>query len=326
MRIEVEMVQEEGRIFRATAVSYPDVSVTGRTEKEALGLLLEAVGKYLKTHTSRRCRGAARPWRRRARRARERGLPAPRSRDRRRARSLPRLPSPSDVLEDGEAPRRTRARPAAGGGAGRPVHASSTRRGPRRSPRARSSATATACRTAGSAATCCASRRRTAYLHALPLSGTWGGLCIPLATLEPRRHPRAHGDLRAAARAASHGAGAHTVWNAVDAMAIAMLEHPDLARRDRSRSGPAACGYRRRRARAVRGGRRAARRPPGVPAVRDDRGQRALSLPRPRRAGGARARRASGPPTASRRAWSTRRRDGTCPRTRRASCGSAGGW
>jgi len=51
MRIEVEMIQEEGEIFRATAVSYPDVSVTGRTEKEALGLLLEAVGKYLKTVT-----------------------------------------------------------------------------------------------------------------------------------------------------------------------------------------------------------------------------------------------------------------------------------
>ena len=50
MRIEVDMVQEEGGIFRATAVSYPDVSVTGRTEKEALGLLLEAVSKYLRSH------------------------------------------------------------------------------------------------------------------------------------------------------------------------------------------------------------------------------------------------------------------------------------
>ncbi len=48
MRIEVDMVQDEGGIFRATAVSYPDVSVTGRTEKEALGLLLDAVGKYLR--------------------------------------------------------------------------------------------------------------------------------------------------------------------------------------------------------------------------------------------------------------------------------------
>ena len=50
MKIEVDMVQEEGGVFRATAVPSPDVSVTGRTEKEALGLLLEAVGKYLKTH------------------------------------------------------------------------------------------------------------------------------------------------------------------------------------------------------------------------------------------------------------------------------------
>ena len=39
----------DGGLFRATAVPYPDVSVTGRTEKEALGLLLEAVGKYLKS-------------------------------------------------------------------------------------------------------------------------------------------------------------------------------------------------------------------------------------------------------------------------------------
>jgi len=53
VRIEVEMVQEEGGVFRATAVSYPDVSVTGRTEKEALGLLMEAVGKYLKSHPDR---------------------------------------------------------------------------------------------------------------------------------------------------------------------------------------------------------------------------------------------------------------------------------
>jgi predicted RNase H-like HicB family nuclease len=53
VRIEVEMVQEEGGVFRATAVSYPDVSVTGRTEKEALGLLMEAVGKYLRSHPHR---------------------------------------------------------------------------------------------------------------------------------------------------------------------------------------------------------------------------------------------------------------------------------
>jgi hypothetical protein len=49
VRLEVEVVQEDGGLFRATAVPYPDVSVTGRTEKEALGLLLEAVGRYLKS-------------------------------------------------------------------------------------------------------------------------------------------------------------------------------------------------------------------------------------------------------------------------------------
>lgn len=54
MRLEVEVVQEEdGGLFRATAIPYPDVSVTGRTEKEALGLLLEAVGKYLRKLSDR---------------------------------------------------------------------------------------------------------------------------------------------------------------------------------------------------------------------------------------------------------------------------------
>ncbi len=72
-------------------------------------------------------------------------------------------------------------------------------------------------------------------LHALPLSGTWGGLCIPLATFthgatlvlmetfEPAVALRLMEDERI------------TVWNGVDAMAVPMLEHPDLARRDRSR-------------------------------------------------------------------------------------------
>jgi fatty-acyl-CoA synthase len=72
-------------------------------------------------------------------------------------------------------------------------------------------------------------------LHALPLSGTWGGVCIPLATFthgaalvlmetfEPAVALRLMEDERI------------TVWNGVDAMAVPMLEHPDLARRDRSR-------------------------------------------------------------------------------------------
>jgi fatty-acyl-CoA synthase len=70
-------------------------------------------------------------------------------------------------------------------------------------------------------------------LHALPAAGTWGGLNIPLT-------------------AWSHGAGLVlmdvfdpgralwlmerercTVWNAVDQMARAVLDHPDLDRRDR---------------------------------------------------------------------------------------------
>jgi predicted RNase H-like HicB family nuclease len=48
MRIEVDLIQEEGGIFRATAVAYPSVTVTGRTEKEALGLLVQAIEKHMK--------------------------------------------------------------------------------------------------------------------------------------------------------------------------------------------------------------------------------------------------------------------------------------
>jgi predicted RNase H-like HicB family nuclease len=47
MRIEVDLVQEEG-LYRATAVAYPAVTVTGRTEKEALGLLMDALEKHLR--------------------------------------------------------------------------------------------------------------------------------------------------------------------------------------------------------------------------------------------------------------------------------------
>jgi predicted RNase H-like HicB family nuclease len=47
MRIEVDLVQEEG-LYKATAVAYPAVTVTGRTEKEALGLLVDALEKHLK--------------------------------------------------------------------------------------------------------------------------------------------------------------------------------------------------------------------------------------------------------------------------------------
>lgn len=48
MRFEVELTEEEGGVFKAAAVSYPAVTATGRTEKEALGLLMEAMERYLK--------------------------------------------------------------------------------------------------------------------------------------------------------------------------------------------------------------------------------------------------------------------------------------
>jgi fatty-acyl-CoA synthase len=72
-------------------------------------------------------------------------------------------------------------------------------------------------------------------LHALPLSGTWGGVCIPLATLS-------HGATLILPETFEPGLALRlmetervTIWNGVDSMAVPMLEHPDLARRDRSR-------------------------------------------------------------------------------------------
>jgi fatty-acyl-CoA synthase len=72
-------------------------------------------------------------------------------------------------------------------------------------------------------------------LHALPLSGTWGGVCIPLATFS-------HGATLILPDTFEPGLALHlmetervTVWNGVDSMAVPMLEHPDLARCDRSR-------------------------------------------------------------------------------------------
>ena len=58
MRIEVDLVQEEGGLFRATAVAYPSVTVTGRTDKEALGLLMDALGKHLKEEARKAAPGA----------------------------------------------------------------------------------------------------------------------------------------------------------------------------------------------------------------------------------------------------------------------------
>ena len=75
---------------------------------------------------------------------------------------------------------------------------------------------------------------RDRVLHALPLSGTWGGLCIPLSTFS---HGGAlvlmdHFEPAVALRLVE--AERITVWNGVDAMAMAVLEHPDLDKRDRS--------------------------------------------------------------------------------------------
>ena len=58
MRIEVDLVQEEGGLFCATAVAYPSVTVTGRTEKEALGLLMEALEKYMKEEARKAASGS----------------------------------------------------------------------------------------------------------------------------------------------------------------------------------------------------------------------------------------------------------------------------
>jgi len=58
VRIEVDLVQEEGGLFRATAVAYPSVTVTGRIEKEALGLLVEAMGKHMKEEARKAASGS----------------------------------------------------------------------------------------------------------------------------------------------------------------------------------------------------------------------------------------------------------------------------
>jgi predicted RNase H-like HicB family nuclease len=55
VRFEVELAQDDTGLFRATAVVYPEVTATGRTEKEALGLLMEAMERYMK----KKARGGA---------------------------------------------------------------------------------------------------------------------------------------------------------------------------------------------------------------------------------------------------------------------------
>jgi predicted RNase H-like HicB family nuclease len=58
VRIEVDLVQEEGGTFRATAVAFPSVAVTGRTEKEALGLLVDALEKYMREEAGKAASGS----------------------------------------------------------------------------------------------------------------------------------------------------------------------------------------------------------------------------------------------------------------------------
>lgn len=54
----MDLVQEEGGIFRATAVAFPSVAVTGRTEKEALGLLVDALEKHIKEEAGKAAAGS----------------------------------------------------------------------------------------------------------------------------------------------------------------------------------------------------------------------------------------------------------------------------
>jgi fatty-acyl-CoA synthase len=70
-------------------------------------------------------------------------------------------------------------------------------------------------------------------LHSLPLAGTWGGLCIPLATwthgaalvLMESFEPGVALDLMERERI--------TVWNAVDTMTAPVLDHPQLSTPER---------------------------------------------------------------------------------------------
>jgi predicted RNase H-like HicB family nuclease len=59
MRFEVELIKQDDGLYKATAVAYPTVTATGRTEKEALGLLMEAMGKHMKAEAFRGARGPA---------------------------------------------------------------------------------------------------------------------------------------------------------------------------------------------------------------------------------------------------------------------------
>src|SRR5262245_52825882 len=75
---------------------------------------------------------------------------------------------------------------------------------------------------------------RDRVLHTLPFSGTWGGLVIPLMVWS-------HGAALVLADGFDARAALYlieteqiTVWDAVDAMLMAVLDHPDLERHDRA--------------------------------------------------------------------------------------------
>ena len=57
MRLEVIVEQNEAGEFQAKAVEYPGVNATGRTEKEALVRLLDALELHLKQGGKETSRG-----------------------------------------------------------------------------------------------------------------------------------------------------------------------------------------------------------------------------------------------------------------------------
>ena len=165
-------------------------------------------------------------------------------------------------------------------------------------------------------------------LHALPLSGTWGGLCIPLATLSHGAALVLMETFEPAVALRLMEGERITVWNGVDAMAIA----------DARASGPRATrplepAHRRLRATGggVQGlfeavverlGVRLAFQPYGMTEVN---AMALCTTSTSRRESLARAGR-----LARRRHRGARGRPGDRPgparRRRRASCGCAGGW
>ncbi len=54
MQFEVEIATDDAGLFHAIAIAYPEVTAKGRTEKEALGLLMEAMERYMKKQAAAR--------------------------------------------------------------------------------------------------------------------------------------------------------------------------------------------------------------------------------------------------------------------------------